>query len=195
MERIERYRELAKVSRSGAITRRYFATNAFDGTLTIVGLVLGSYFALILNPMTIVRAGIGACIAMMFSGFAGTYFAERQIQRDQLQELEKAMLRKLDKTLPNRASNFVIITSAIVDGVAPLTTGLVCLIPIMATTLGIITLNLAVIISIIIGLITLFLLGFYIGKVARTNPWVLGLQTFFIGIGTAIAIIIIQITI
>jgi len=195
MERIERYRQLAKVSRSGAITRRYFATNAFDGTLTIVGLVLGSFFALTLNPITVVRAGIGACIAMMFSGFAGTYIAERLIQREQLQVLEKAMLRKLDKTLPNRASNFVIISSAIVDGIAPLITGLLCLIPIIAATLGIITLNLAVMMSILIGLIILFLLGFYIGKVARMNPWFQGLQTFFIGIGTAIAIVIVQITI
>jgi VIT1/CCC1 family predicted Fe2+/Mn2+ transporter len=38
-------------------------------------------------------------------------------------------------------------------------------------------------------------LGFYIGKVARMNPWFQGLQTFFIGIGTAIAIIIVQIAI
>lgn len=86
MERIERFRQLAKISRSGSITCRYFATNAFDGTLAIIGVILGSYFALILNPITVLRAGIGACIAMMFSGFAGTYFAERLIQREQLQE-------------------------------------------------------------------------------------------------------------
>ncbi len=195
MKRVERYRQLAKVSHSGAITRRYFATNAFDGTLTIVGLVLGSYFALIQNPITVIRAGIGACIAMMFSGFAGTYFAERLIQREQLQELEKAMVRKLDKTLPSRVSSFVIVFSALVDGVAPFITGLLCLIPIIAAVLGITTWNLSVIMSILIGLIILFLLGFYIGKVARMNPWFQGLQTFFIGIGTAIAIIIVQIAI
>jgi predicted membrane protein (TIGR00267 family) len=195
MKRIERYRQLAKISHSGAITRRYFATNAFDGTLTIVGLILGSYFTLILNPITVVRAGIGACIAMMFSGFAGTYFAERLIQREQLQELEKAMLRKLDKTLPNRASRFVIISSAIVDGVAPLITGLICLIPIIAATFGIITWDQAVLMSLLFGLIILFILGFYIGKVARMNPWFQGFQTFFMGIGTAFAIIIVQIAI
>ncbi|MFX1300616.1 MAG: VIT1/CCC1 transporter family protein [Promethearchaeota archaeon] len=195
MKRIERYRQLAKFSKSGAITRRYFATNAFDGTLTIIGLVLGSYFAIILNPLTVVRAGIGACIAMMFSGFAGTFFAERLIQREQIQELEKAMLRKLNKTLPSRASSFVIVTSALVDGVAPLITGLVCLIPIIIAALGIIAWNLAVLISSIIGLIILFILGFYIGRAARMNPWFQGLQTFFIGIGTAIAIIIVQIAI
>ncbi|MFX1563220.1 MAG: VIT1/CCC1 transporter family protein [Promethearchaeota archaeon] len=195
MERMERYRQLARISHSGAILRRYFATNAFDGTLTVIGLVLGSYFALILNPITVVRAGIGACIAMMFSGFAGTYFAERLIQREQLREWEKAMLRKLDKTLPNKASNFVIITSALVDGLAPLITGMMCLIPIITAALGIITWNLAVLMSSLIGLIILFLLGVYIGKVAQMNPWVQGFQTFFIGIGTAIAIIIVQIAI
>ncbi len=195
MERIERYRQLAKISHSGAITRRYFATNAFDGTLTVIGLILGSYFVLFINPVTVVRAGIGACIAMMFSGFAGTYFAERLIQREQLQQLEKAMLRKLDKTLPSRASNFVIVLSAFLDGVAPLITGLLCLVPIIISAFGIMAWNFAVILSILIGLIILFALGFYIGKVARMNPLVQGFQTFFIGVGTAIAIILVQIVI
>jgi predicted membrane protein (TIGR00267 family) len=195
MKRIERYRQLAKISHTGAITRRYFATNAFDGTLTIIGLVLGSYFTVLLNPVTILRAGIGACIAMMFSGFAGTYFAERLIQREKLQELEKAMLRKLDKTLPSQASYFTIVTAAIVDGVAPFITGLICLIPIIAAIFGIIIWTLAVLISNIVGLVILFLLGFYIGRVAKTNPWAHGFQTFSIGIGTALAIILAQLII
>ncbi|MFX0167875.1 MAG: VIT1/CCC1 transporter family protein [Candidatus Hodarchaeota archaeon] len=195
MKVIESYQKLAKISRSTAITRRYFATNAFDGTLTVMGLILGSYFTIILNPSTVLRAGIGACIAMMFSGFAGTYFAERLIQHEQLQELEKAMLRKMDKTLPSRASHFVIVLAAIVDGAAPFITGLICLIPIVTTMFGLITWNLAILISTISGLIILFLLGFYIGRVAKTNPWVHGFQTFATGIGTAIAIILIQLVI
>jgi predicted membrane protein (TIGR00267 family) len=195
MERIERYRQLAKFSHSGAVNRRYFATNAFDGTLTIIGLVLGSYFAIILNPLTVVRAGIGACIAMLFSGFAGTYFAERLIQREQIQELEKAMLRKLNKSLPAKASNYVIVSSAFVDGVAPLLTGLLCLTPIIIAVWGLMSWNLAVLISCLIGLTILFILGFYIGRVARMNPFVQGFQTFFIGMGTVIAIVLIQLTI
>jgi predicted membrane protein (TIGR00267 family) len=195
MERVERYRQLAKISHSGAITRRYFATNAFDGTLTIIGLILGSYFALVLNPIIVVRAGIGACIAMMFSGFAGTYFAERLIQHEQLLELEKAMLRKLDKTLPKTASHFAIISAALVDGVAPLITGLLCLIPIIAATFGLVVWNLAVLMATVTGLIVLFFLGFYIGRVAGMNPWTQGIQTFITGMGTAIAIILVQLII
>ncbi|MFW9830363.1 MAG: VIT1/CCC1 transporter family protein [Candidatus Thorarchaeota archaeon] len=186
---------MAKFSHSGAIARRYFATNAFDGTLTIFGLILGSYFTVILNPITVLRAGLGACIAMMFSGFAGTYFAERVIQREQLRQLEMAMLRKLDKTLPSKASRFVIISAALVDGVAPLTTGVICLIPIIASVMGIIVWDLAVLISVIIGLVILFFLGFYIGRAARVNPWAQGFQTFITGIGTAIAIILLQLAI
>jgi predicted membrane protein (TIGR00267 family) len=195
MQRIERYRQLAKYSRSGAVNRRYFATNAFDGTLTIIGLVLGSYFAIILNPITVVRAGTGACIAMLFSGFAGTYFAERLIQHEQMQELEKAMLRKLDKSLPGKASNYIIVSSALVDGVAPFLTGLSCLIPIIASAMGMMQWNIAVLTSCLIGLIILLALGYYIGRVARMNPLAQGVQTLFIGIGTIIAIILIQLTI
>ena len=195
MKRIDRYRELAKISRSGAIARRYFATNAFDGTLTMIGVILGSYFTLILNPITVLRAGIGVCVAMMFSGFAGTYFTERQIQREQLLELEKAMLRKLEKTLPSRASYFVILSAALVDGMAPFITGILCLLPILAAILGLVTWPFAILISVTIGLLMLFVLGYYIGKGARMNPWVHGFQTFITGIGTAIAIILIQLAI
>lgn len=195
MKRIERYRELAKISRSGAIARRYFATNAFDGTLTIIGLILGSYFSLVLNPITILRAGIGVCIAMMFSGFAGTFFAERQIQREQIQELEKAMLRKLEKTLPSRASYHVILSAVLVDGIAPFITGILCLIPIFTSVLGVIAWPLAILVSVATGLFLLFVLGYYIGRGARMNPWAHGFQTFITGIGTAIAIILIQLAI
>jgi predicted membrane protein (TIGR00267 family) len=195
VKRIDRYRELARISHSGAIARRYFATNAFDGTLTIMGLILGSYFSLVLNPITVLRAGIGVCVAMMFSGFAGTYFAERQIQHEQLQELEKAMLRKLEKTLPSRASFYVILLAVLVDGMAPFITGIICLVPIFFTVFGLIVWPLAILISVAIGLITIFVLGYYIGRGARTNPWAHGFQTLITGIGTAIVIILIQLTI
>jgi predicted membrane protein (TIGR00267 family) len=132
---------------------------------------------------------------MLFSGFAGTFLAERLIQREQIQELEKAMLLKLDKSLPDKASNYIVVSSALVDGVAPFLTGLSCLIPIIASAMGIMLWNISVLTSCLIGLVILFILGYYIGRVARLNPLAQGVQTFFTGIGTIIAIILIQLTI
>jgi predicted membrane protein (TIGR00267 family) len=132
---------------------------------------------------------------MMCSGFAGTFFAERLIQGEQIEDLEKAMLRKLDKTLPSKASTYVILVSAAVDGLAPLLTGLICLIPIILAAFGLLIWSQAVLVSITLGLIILFTLGFYIGRVAKMNPWIQGFQTFFVGIGTATAIILVQLII
>ena len=45
MSRIEEMEQLARISNLGPIARRYFAMNAFDGTLTILGIILASHFA------------------------------------------------------------------------------------------------------------------------------------------------------
>ncbi|MHA2315938.1 MAG: VIT1/CCC1 transporter family protein, partial [Candidatus Hermodarchaeia archaeon] len=96
MSRIEEMEQLAAISNLGPIARRYFAMNAFDGTLTIMGIILASHFALHHEARAIVTAGIGACLAMMFSGLAGTYLAEKAEREREFKEMERAMLRKLD---------------------------------------------------------------------------------------------------
>lgn len=195
MSSIDNIEQLARISRLGPIARRYFAMNAFDGALTIIGIILGSHFALHQNASAVVSAGIGACLAMMFSGLAGTYLAEKAEREREFREMERAMLRKLDDTLVKRASRFAIVVSSFVDGFAPFMSGLLILVPFIAVSMGFLLWDVAVIISSIIGFILLFLLGIFLGRVSEQNQWIYGLQTLGAGVGTAIAIILLELLI
>ena len=193
MSKIEEMEQLARISNLGPIARRYFAMNAFDGTLTILGIILASHFAGHYDPRAIVSAGIGACLAMMFSGLAGTYLAEKAERERELREMEHAMLRKLDRTLYKRASRFAIIVSSFVDGFAPFMAGLVLLVPFFFVILNPLLWWNALIVSIIMGFALLFLLGIFLGRVSEQNQWLYGLQTLAAGLGTAVAIILLEI--
>ncbi|MFW9830851.1 MAG: hypothetical protein ACFFD8_03670 [Candidatus Thorarchaeota archaeon] len=193
MSRMEEMEQLSRISRLGPIARRYFAMNAFDGTLTILGIVLAYHFAAHTDSNAIVSAGIGACLAMMFSGLAGTFLAEKAERERELSEMERAMLRNLDDTVVKKANRFAIIISSLVDGFAPFLCGLILLIPFIGIVVGIpIPWITAVSVSGVTGFIMLFLLGIFLGRVSEQNPWFYGLQTLGAGVGTAIAIIILE---
>jgi predicted membrane protein (TIGR00267 family) len=192
MSKIKEMEQLARISNLGPIARRYFAMNAFDGALTVLGIVLASHFAMHFDARAIIAAGIGACLAMMFSGLAGTYLAEKAERERELREMENAMLRKLDETLYKRASRFAIVISSFVDGFAPFITGLALLIPFVFVEFNPALWYIAVIVSAITGFILLFLLGIFLGRVSEQNQWLYGLQTLASGLGTAAAIIILE---
>lgn len=193
MSRIEKMEQLARISHLGPIARRYFAMNAFDGTLTIVGIILGLHFALQHDPSAVISSGIGACLAMMFSGLAGTYLAEKAEREREFKEMERAMLRSLDQTMVKKASRFAILVSSTVDGFAPFISGLICLAPFFTVIWGLITWYVAVIFASIVGFVMLFLLGIFLGRVSDQNQWLYGLQTVMAGVSTAVAIILLEI--
>ena len=53
--RLKRYAEISNV---GEISRRYFVMNAFDGALTMLGVVIGSYISNTRSSYPIISAGI-----------------------------------------------------------------------------------------------------------------------------------------
>jgi len=63
IKKIKEYREISKVDK---IARRYFAMNGFDGSLTILGLLIGYYLSDFDNPLIIFVTGISTCIAMEY---------------------------------------------------------------------------------------------------------------------------------
>jgi predicted membrane protein (TIGR00267 family) len=105
-KRIERFREYLEVSKAQEIARRLFVMNAFDGTLTIMGVVIGAHFAGVINPHVIITAGIGGSVAMGISGVSGAYLTDRAERKRDLRKLEMAMLKNLEDTHYARASEF-----------------------------------------------------------------------------------------
>ena len=178
------------VARARGIARRYFVMNGFDGSMTMFGIVIGSWAARITESETIIAAGLGACLAMGTSGFFGAFMAERAERKRYLRTLE-ATLTEPDP-VHYEASKFVSVYVALIDGISPTLTATVSLAPFILTRMGLLLIGSAYTISLVLTLMTLFFLGLYLGKIARENVWLHGAQMIAIGIITAVLIFLLE---
>lgn len=153
----------------GAIARRYFFKNGFDGSMTMLGIVVGAWIAGVPEPLYIVAAGLAACLAMGVSGLFGAYMTEKAERERSLKELEESMLTSLKESMHNDASNFVSVYAALVDGLSPALTAMVSLIPFFLSMTGLLAIRDAYLVSLILTLVMLFSLGLYLGKIAKAN--------------------------
>jgi predicted membrane protein (TIGR00267 family) len=177
-----------QITEMGPIARRYFVKNGFDGSMTMLGIIVG---ALVSDgaPEVVVTAGLATCLAMGISGISGAYMTERAERKRDLKELESAMITKLDDCVISDATRFVSIYAAIVDGGSPIVTALISLSPFFLLLFGLITIEVAYIAAIAVTLITLFLLGVYLGKVAKENALLYGIQTLVAGAITVLIVV------
>ncbi|OGS43974.1 MAG: hypothetical protein A3K76_00600 [Euryarchaeota archaeon RBG_13_57_23] len=188
----ERLKELKfhfALTKSGAIARRYFVIGAFDGALTILGVILGAYVVEghahpELAMQLILGAGLAGGIALAVSSTVGAYEAERVEHILSHQHLEKAMLRPVEGTRKD-AMRVSITVSAIVHGVAPLLAAFVPLVPFFFMSL-----DNAVLTAIILTLAFLFVLGAYLGSLIKEMIVYTGLRFVIAGLATAIVLIL-----
>ena len=172
-------KEYDKIVGIWEIGRRVFAKNGFDGILTIMGIIMGSYFGNIKNASFIITAGLGACIAMGVSGIWGTYFTEKAERRKEIKELEKVTLKNMKNTKIEKAQNFAVIIISLIDGMSPFIASLIVLIPFFFFSHII---NYAYIFSMIIAFLILALLGAFLGKVSQENMIRYSFNMIFAGI-------------
>jgi len=121
----------------------------------------------------------------MVSGFSGTYMTESAERSHSLNELEDAMLINLDNTLYGRASRFVSVFAALVDGSAPFLAAIPSMIPFLMVP-GVIAIETAYMASIVASLATLFTLGVYLGRISGQNILMYGLKMVVAGIAVAL---------
>ena len=152
---LKRYFEISGV---GVISRRYFVMNSFDGAMTMLGIIMGSFAVDIVNPRMVIGAGFGASLAMMISGFTGAYMTERAERRRGLIELERAMLKPLNNSIHGKAMRVATLWAALVDGLSPALAAIICLIPFFLSSFNILSLSFALYSSIGIILGMLFVL-------------------------------------
>jgi predicted membrane protein (TIGR00267 family) len=183
---IDRWKRYHQISEVGDISRRYFVMNAFDGALTMLGVIIGAYMAGILNPMPIISSGVAGSIAMGTSGFSGAYMTEKAERTKKLKELEKSMLTDMSNGLHFKSYRFAAIFAAIVDGVSPALAAMLVVSPFFLVQFGVLNTLSAFYSSITLTLISLMLLGLYLAKICDENMIKYGLQMLFVGVITAI---------
>jgi predicted membrane protein (TIGR00267 family) len=174
----------------GPIARRYFVKNGFDGSMTMLGIIVGAWVVHVTQPEIIVTAGLGACLAMGISGLSGAYMTERAERKRDLKSLENAMMTKLNDSVITDATSFVSFYAAIVDGGSPILTALVSLSPFFLVLHGLVAIENAYFSSLAVTLVTLFMLGIYLGKIAKENALLYGIQTLVAGLATVAIVLL-----
>ena len=178
-----------RYSRAEEYSRRYAVMNAFDGVITVLGIIFGSVLLGQAAVKQILAAGIGASIAMGISGASGTYMTEKAEQERKIKEIEEAMLVKLDGTVIVKARERAAIISAIVDSLSAMLAGLVVLTPYFAAAIGLLTSEIAFHLSTVISFALLFGLGIFLGKIAKKDIIRSGIKSLVVGLVTLLLII------
>ena len=187
---LKNLRSHLKLTKTEAIARRYFVIGAFDGALTILGVIIGAYVSEghvhpELAKKLILASGFSGGIALAVSSTVGAYEAERVEHLLRHQELEKAMLRPVEGTRIE-AMRVSISVSALVHGVAPLLAAFVPLLPFFFLSLDV-----AVVTAIALTLTFLFVLGAYLGSLIKEMVVYTGLRFVIAGLATAVILILV----
>jgi predicted membrane protein (TIGR00267 family) len=177
-----RFRTYLQVSQAYKIARRLFVMNAFDGILTIMGVVIGAHFSGLTDPDIVITAGVGGSIAMGISGMSGAYLAERAERRRDLKKLESAMLTDLKSSQFARASEFATIVVALVDGISPAVGAIILVLPYLFVPR--IDMEAAFLSSLGLGLACLFVLGLFLARISHERMIVSGVRMILVGLLT-----------
>jgi predicted membrane protein (TIGR00267 family) len=193
---IERTMRALELTQGVEIARRYLAMNAFDGALTMLGLIFGGLITMqTTNPEVVfdalLLAAVGTSVAMAVSGFSGSYLAESAERDREVEEIGKAMLSDMSNSMYAKATRTTSAVVALVDGLAPSVAAFIIISPLLLVPSGILSVSVAFYIAIFLCMGLLFALGLFLGTISRKNIWAYGAKTLLAGIITAILLYII----
>lgn len=176
-----RWREYSELSGAGAIARRAFANNSFDGVLTMVGVVMGSFVVGVEDPKVVLVTGLSTAVAIGISGGWGAYLTESAERRHELAELERITLTDLHDSKIGKAARSAVVTVAAVDGLSPFLAALIVVIPFFFAPL-MPSITYAFYASLGMALLALFGLGTYLATISEENKAAYGTKTAIAGI-------------
>ncbi|MCD6371787.1 MAG: VIT1/CCC1 transporter family protein [Candidatus Aenigmarchaeota archaeon] len=170
------------------VLRRYFVMNSFDGILTTIGILLGSFISNSIVPGLIIRVVLATGIAMLVSGFFGTLMTEFSERKREIKTLEKAMIKKFRNSILQKSAIKISIISALVDGSSPLLASLLSIIPFFFSFPPLTSFY----ISLGISTIFLFVIGVYLSKISEENLLIGGIKMLSIGVLVTFLILLLK---
>ncbi len=114
------------------------------------------------------------------SGISSAYLSEVAERKKELQELEGALLSDLSKSDYGRASRYVPVLVALVNGLSPLLISLLIITPLWLTQLGISLPFSPFVAAIILAMVIIFFLGATLGLLSKEFWLWTGLRTLAI---------------
>ena len=98
MPSLSELRQALQITSAVEIARRYVVTNSFDGTLAMLGLLVGFRTAGSVDADIAIAACFGTAVALGASGISSTYVSEHAERQRELDKLRNAMLKELDES-------------------------------------------------------------------------------------------------
>jgi predicted membrane protein (TIGR00267 family) len=179
--RLDRWREYSRISKAGQIARRAFANNSFDGVLTMIGVVMGSFVVGVQESTVVLVTGLSTALAIGISGGWGAYLTESAERSNAVDELEQLTLTELRDTKIGKASRMAVVLVAAVDGLSPFLSALLVVIPFFLAPM-LPSISYAYYASIGMALLALFGLGIYLGRISKRNLILSGVKTAVAGV-------------
>lgn len=181
---------LLRITRTHGIVRRYFVVNGFDGALTILGLITGFLAGGPPALPVVISACLGAAIALGISGVSSAYVSEAAERRRALEDLQDAMARDLSNSFHGDAARWVPMVIALVNGSAPLLIALLIMVPLWLAQAGVALPGSPLYAAVAVAFVLIFMLGVFLGRIARLSWWLSGLKTLLIALLTVALILL-----
>jgi len=179
--KLRELRDYGEVAEIGEIARRYFAMNAFDGILTIIGVLMGNLSSRIEDARVVIATGLSTSVAMGISGLWGAYLTESAERKRSLEELENHTLTDLSNSRIGRAGRMAVVVVALIDGLSPFLASVIVLLPMIFSAWVGGTIE-AYYVSLGVALVSLFGLGAYLGTISKENLILAGAKMVFAGL-------------
>ncbi|QLD89576.1 VIT1/CCC1 transporter family protein [Natronomonas salina] len=154
-----------------AISRRYFVSNGFDGTLTSIGVIVGAVLSGVPNGLTVIKIGLGAAVGLGTSAVWSVWEIERAETRAEIHRLERAMLVDLNDTRIEREQAGVRVVHATMSGLGPIIGILVPLSPFLVAG-TVLTMVEAALVAVALGVSVLGVFGAYMGSISGQRWYV-----------------------
>jgi len=167
-----------------AISRRYFVSNGFDGTLTCIGVVVGAVLSGVPDGLTVVKIGLGAAVGLATSAVWSVWEIERDETRAEIRRLERAMLTDLDDTRIQRDQRGARLLHATASGLGPTVGVLLPLTPFTVTG-AVFSLTEAAVVAVAIGVTVLGTFGAYMGSISGQQWYVAAARMALAGLVVA----------
>ncbi len=166
----------------GPIIRRFFINTLFDSTFMLLGIIVGAAFAPNASLGVVLITMVSSSLALGISTGISVYEAESLERERKISELEKALFRDLSGTRIEKRARSVIALVSIINFSTPLISCAVIISPLALAACSALTVDIAVWLSIILALSTLFSAGAYFGRLGKKNPWMKGLRMVIFGL-------------
>ena len=168
-----------------AISRRYFVSNGFDGTLTCIGVVIGAVLSGVPDGLTVIKIGLGAAVGLATSAVWSVWEIERAETRAEILRLERAMLTDLDDTRIQREQRGERVLHAVMSGLGPTVGVLLPLSPFLVAG-TVLTLVEATVVAVAIGIGGLGTFGAYMGSISTPRWYVAAARMALAGLVVAV---------